>query len=489
MNTILDIKNLNFSIGKPPEQSLLLSDISFDISRGEVLGLVGESGSGKSMTLRCILRLVEMYPYNTITGDIVYHAIDEDAIDIVSASESEIIGYRRNEVGIIFQQSAQVLNPSISIGDQINERVSLRYRMGRTLDNKDRVIALLDEVLLSPAVDFCDRYPHELSGGQLQRALIAMALANDPRLLLADEPTFNLDKATENEIIDLLLSIKKDRELSILFVSHDMDLVDRFCDRYITISNGMIINADSRGELSEVVPPICVSEDDHQPIVILRYINKAYKKSTALWKAEQSQAVLEDYNLNINKGIITGLVGPSGCGKSTVAKIIAGIDYEYDGEYLLNGENVRAFRKSDLNQMRRSIQIIFQDSYSAMPPHMPVIDLFDHVISAHKLDYSRAQIIELLSDVGLEEGLLDRLPHQLSGGQRQRLLIAKALIVQPDLLICDEIVSSLDDKNKASVIDILRQINVNQGLTILFISHDKKVVNLLCHKVHQLNAL
>jgi len=489
MDAILEVENLNLSIGAPMYKSQILSNVSFHIGEGEVLGLVGESGSGKTMILRCILRLLEMYPSSKLSGKIIYHNATSPKMDVVEASGHDLNNYRRGQIGIVFQQSAQVLNPSVVIGDQIQERIDLNSNKSKPSKGKSVVLNLLDEVRISPAEEFYNRYPHELSGGQLQRVLIAMALSNNPRLLLADEPTFNLDKSTEKEIVDLLLSIKKAREISILFVSHDMSLVDLFCDRYITISDGTIIenSTQSSGSLADL--PSMVTPVNREPIIQLKNINKAYKKSSAIWRKGESHSVLRDYSLSLSKGLITGLVGPSGCGKSTVAKIIAGIDYDYDGEYLLNGVNVKSYRKSDVKRMRQSIQIIFQDSFSAMPPHLTVIDLFNHVISAHSLSLSRNDIISLLKDVGLDESLLERLPYQLSGGQRQRLLIAKALIVKPDLLICDEIVSSLDEMNRASVIDILRQINVDQELTVLFVSHNETIVDQLCHEVFHVNCL
>ncbi|MDA8693073.1 ABC transporter ATP-binding protein [Saprospiraceae bacterium] len=487
MKSILEIENLQLSLGAPPNDSCILRDVSFNLYKGEVLGLVGSSGSGKSMTLRSIIRLLEAYPIYQQSGKILYTDKNAQSLDIVAADADELIKFRRTQVGVVFQQSTQVLNPSIKVGDQIKERIDL-LGINEAAGNKTQVLKLLEEVHLTPTLNIYDRYPHELSGGQIQRILIAMALANSPQLLLADEPTFNLDKPTEKDIIELLVSIKAKRELSILFVSHDTDLVNRFCDRVIYISDGVIDGSGISPISFQINKNLDKEFDYSETIVELKNIAKSYKTSHSLWRKESLHPVLRDFNLSIKAGQIVGLVGPSGCGKSTLAKIIAGIDDEFNGEYLLNGKNVKDFRKSDKKQMRQDIQIIFQDSFSAMPPHLRVIDLFDHIISTYSLNYNRSKLIDLLIRVGLDEALLDRLPSQLSGGQRQRLLIAKALIVEPKLLICDEIVSSLDDINKASVLNMLMDYVASQGVTLLFISHDTKIVENICDKIYPMNC-
>ena len=268
-----------------------------------------------------------------------------------------------------------------------------------------------------------------------------------------------------------------------------MDLVNSFCDRVIYIKEGRIDNSGMSRDSIHTQENSKREIKNHKAIVELRNINKAYEDSSSFWNKTSSHAVLKNFDLTIKEAQIVGLVGPSGCGKSTVAKIIAGIDDEYEGEYLLKDINVKTFRKSDVIRMRREVQIIFQDSYSAMPPHIRVIDLFTHIIDTYNLNLNRSDIIALLGHVGLGEELLGRLPGQLSGGQRQRLLIAKALLVKPKLLICDEIVSSLDDFNKLSVLKVIRELVENQGIAILFISHDMKVVKKICDKIYAMNPL
>ena len=488
MEPILKIENLQLSIGTAPQLVPILNGLSFQLNRNEVLGLVGASGSGKTMTLKSIIRLLETIPTYNLSGKIFYTDNRGENLELISANIDDLLKFRRSQVGVIFQQSAQVLNPSISIGDQIKERLELAGESD-SIKNKEGVLELLDEVLLSPAKQYYNRYPHQLSGGQLQRALIAMALANNPLLLLADEPTFNLDKKTEQEIIDLLVSIKENRELSILFVSHDMELVNKFCDRIIYIKEGRIDTSGISRTTLQIPQNSKRDINDHITIVELRNITKVYEESSSLWHKKSLNTVLKNFSLIINEAQVVGLVGPSGFGKSTVAKIIAGIDDKYEGEYLLNGRNVQAFRKSDVLRMRQEVQIIFQDSYSAMPPHIRVIDLFTHIIDTYNLNLSKSDLIELLGHVGLGEELLGRLPGQLSGGQRQRLLIAKALLVKPKLLICDEIVSSLDDFNKSSVLKVIRELVENQGITILFISHEMKVVESVCDKIYTMSPL
>jgi ABC-type glutathione transport system ATPase component len=486
-DNLLSMSDLSLSIADEDNHHEILKSLNFVIRKGEILGLVGESGSGKTMTMRCILRLLEQYNDYELSGKIIYHR-DNVSLDIVRATQEALSNYRRNEVSMIFQQSVNVLNPTISIGNQIQERIHLIDEK-QNASTQDSVYALLEEVKLSPGASYYKLYPHQLSGGQLQRVLIAMALSNDPHLLLADEPTYNLDDETQKSILELLVKIQKNRGLSILLVSHNKKVISNYCNRYISIQNGELIENCESEAITHVerVGNNELAEDEL--LVRLRNISKSYNISRSYWTNSKRREVLDNYNLDIVKGRITGLVGPSGCGKSTIAKIIAGIDHEYKGEYLYGNTDTSTISQSENHKMKQRIQVIFQDSYSAMPPHLTVKQLFNDVINAHQLSLSNSEIIGLLAQFSLGEEVMDRLPNQLSGGQRQRILIAKAMIVKPELLICDEIVSSLDDVNKKLVIDALLQLNDIQGLTIFMISHDIHLIESICYKYYTMGSL
>jgi len=484
-DNLLSVSDLSLIIAEKDNRHEILKSLNFTIRKGEILGLIGESGSGKTMTMRCILRLLEQYNDYELSGKIVY-SLDNVQLDIVKATQEQLNSYRRNEASILFQQSVNVLNPTISIGNQILERIHLIDEK-LSSSSQENVYALLEEVKLSPGSSYYKLYPHQLSGGQLQRVLIAMALANDPLLLLADEPTYNLDYETQKSILELLIRIQKNRDLSILLVSHNKEVISNYCHRYISIHEGELIE---NVEIETVAPVKRAVNNDlpDELLVRLRNISKSYNISRSHWTNSKRREVLDNYNLDILKCRITGLVGPSGCGKSTIAKIIAGIDYEYQGEYLYCNTDTSTIRKSEAHKMKQRVQIIFQDSYSATPPHMTVKQLFNDVINAHQLSLGKSEIIGLLAQFSLSEEVLDRLPDQLSGGQRQRILIAKAMIVKPELLICDEIVSSLDDVNKKLVIDVLLQLNDIQRLTILMISHDIKLIKSICYKYYTMSS-
>ena len=465
----------------------VLENINLSIYSNEILGLVGPSGSGKSMCIRSIMRLMEPFPYYILGGEIIY-TTDDQEVNIITAEQDLINRLRREDIGVIFQQSANVLNPSIKIGNQIGERHSISRNYSK-LEAKTSVLSSLEKVGLTPPEKFYNAFPHELSGGQVQRCLIAMAIIIKPKLLLADEPCSNLDISTQTEIIELLKRIHDGYDMSILFVSHDRELVDSFCDRVVYISDGKIIdvaNSPHNNECQELSKGIEIQEVGSRSDVIIELtdVSFSYRKRVAsILKRQSNHTVLDNFSMTIHRGNIHGIVGPSGCGKSTIARIISGILQIDKGIYRYKQTDISDYTKSHMKKFRRSVQMIFQDSHAAMPPHLTVHQLLTDTAKAHDKPHDDSTMKSYLDRVGLKMDLLYRLPHQLSGGQRQRFLIAKALLTEPELLVCDEILSSIDSDNKQDILDILKKLNQESQLTILFISHDLSIVKGLCDKI------
>jgi len=489
---LIDIRNLKLQLGSAQLPVSVLEDVNLSIYSNEFLGLIGPSGSGKSMCIRAIIRLVESYPYYNFAGEIIY-TVDDQEVNIITAEQDLINRLRREDIGIIFQQSANILNPSIKIGNQIGERHGISDNYSK-IETKESVLRSLEKVGLTPAEKFYNAYPHELSGGQLQRCLIAMAIIMKPKLLLADEPCSNLDISSQTEIIKLLQTIQEEYDMSILFVSHDRELVDSFCDRVVYISDGMIIDAannPSKNEFQDLSTDIDVQQDEVQQDggkrdVILELVDVSFsyrKRGASILKRQSLHTVLNNFSMTIHRGSIHGIVGLSGCGKSTIAKIFCGILQINSGIYRYEQNDVSEYTKSDMKKFRKSVQMIFQDSHAAMPPHLTVYQLLKDTAKVHAKSYDDSTMMSYLDRVGLDMELLYRLPHQLSGGQRQRFLIAKALLTEPELLICDEILSSIDANNKQGILNILKKLNRESELTILFITHDLSIIKTICDKI------
>ncbi|MEM6832874.1 MAG: dipeptide ABC transporter ATP-binding protein [Sphingomonadales bacterium] len=438
----------------------VVSGVSLCVDPGQVLGLVGESGSGKSMLLSAIMGLL---PKGfTASGDITL-----EGASLNTLSEAEYTALRGGHVGLIFQEPMTALNPLMTIGAQVGEALKIHGQ-----DGLGRVEAALSDAGLSPQTVPPSRYPHELSGGQRQRVATAIALACQPKLLLADEPTTALDVITQKSLLEMLKARCAEDGLAMIFVTHDLALVEDIADTIAVMKAGEIVE---HGPAREV----CASPQHP-------YTRALW--SAAHWHASPASQVasspvlevvdmrvrygqvsaIEDISFAVPEGSCTALIGPSGCGKSTLARAVMGLERDQSGRVLMSGE---AFTQPTPKQ-RRAVQIVFQDPFSSFDPRRRVREILLEPFWAEKQKPERPDLVKVLKAVGLEEDALERFPHAFSGGQRQRIAIARALLAQPKLIILDEAVSGLDASVRAEILALLVSLRQEQGLAYLFITHD-----------------
>ena len=492
--SLLRVENLSVTIGG----AAVLSAVSFEARPGEVFGLIGESGSGKSMTALAAMGLLPEGAART-------GAIHLGGRDLTTLSEPELCALRGAEIGIVFQEPATALDPVMTIGDQVAETVRLHRRASRRAAREAAAAALaragLEGVPLA-------RYPHELSGGQRQRVAIAMATALRPKLLIADEPTTALDVTTQARILRLLRDLVTVEGMGLLLITHDLAVVAEMADRLAVMRDGRIVEQGpaaqvfaelrhpytrrlrdaSRHMPARAAPPAAAAA----PALEIREAVRAYRapRPHPFARAEARRAV-DGVSLTIRRGETLGLVGESGCGKSTLARAVLGLEALDGGSISLHGEAVDA-RRGVPNRLRRRVQAVFQDPYGSFDPRWPVARLVAEPL--HLLDAPlsgrarRDRVAAALDLVGLSPGDIDKYPHEFSGGQRQRLAIARAIILEPDLIVLDEATSALDVSLRARILDLLAALSNRLGLAYLFIAHDLGVVRALCDRVAVMRA-
>ena len=491
---LLSIKNLTINIG----DQIILSNVSFDLKKNEVLGLVGESGSGKSFTALSVLDLINIKNLKT-EGQIIF-----DGKELSKLSNKEYQKIRGKEISIIFQEPMSSLNPSMKCGDQISEIIINHEKINKKIA-KQKSIELIEKVQLKNPELVFEKYPFQLSGGQQQRVMIAIAIACKPKLLIADEPTTSLDSLVRNDIISLIKSLQNEYNMSVLFISHDLKLVSKFVDNLIVLKKGVIIE---RGISSQIFnspkkkytkhlidssPP-----KNNRPN---RLITSKTKKNKLISKAERAihhskiysknpilkvnkltvfygnNLTLKDISFNLYKGETLGIVGESGSGKSTIAKSILGLVKIHNGEILFKNKNTNQISNSIF---RKKVQLIFQDPYSSLNPEISIGNSIIEPMIAHKIFSSKYEMkckaLELLNQVGLSKNDFKKFPNQFSGGQRQRIVIARALALNPEVIICDESVSALDVSIQAQILNLLSDLKEQYLFTFLFISHDMSVI-------------
>ena len=491
---LLSIKNLTIHIG----DQIILSNVSFDLKKNEVLGLVGESGSGKSFTALSVLDLINIKNLKT-EGQIIF-----DGKELSKLSNKEYQKIRGKEISIIFQEPMSSLNPSMKCGDQISEIIINHEKINKKIA-KQKSIELIEKVQLKNPELVFEKYPFQLSGGQQQRVMIAIAIACKPKLLIADEPTTSLDSLVRNDIISLIKSLQNEYNMSVLFISHDLKLVSKFVDNLIVLKKGVIIE---RGISSQIFnspkkkytkhlidssPP-----KNNRPN---RLITSKTKKNKLISKAEraihhskiysknpilkvnkltvfyENNLTLKDISFNLYKGETLGIVGESGSGKSTIAKSILGLVKIHNGEILFKNKNTNQISNSIF---RKKVQLIFQDPYSSLNPEISIGNSIIEPMIAHKIFSSKFEMkckaLELLNQVGLSKNDFKKFPNQFSGGQRQRIVIARALALNPEVIICDESVSALDVSIQAQILNLLSDLKEQYLFTFLFISHDMSVI-------------
>lgn len=528
---MLEISGLTISTINTPRKALC-SNVSFHALKNQTLGIVGESGSGKTLTALSLLNLLP--PSLNVGGKVVYH--DTEKTNILQADQSFLKKYRGGKVAMVFQDPMTSLNPVYKCGGQVYEMI----RNHQSLSKKqitERVYELFLEVGLTDARKIYQSYPHQISGGQQQRVMIAMALSNNPDFIIADEPTTALDVTIQKKLIILLKKLQQKYKTGIIFISHDIDLVAEVSEQIIVMKDGLIVEQQNkkdifaspsstytralmacRPKMGERPEKLLTIEDYHEtehkkeiissqkpglktqrelfhkqlykgtPLIEIRNANVAYpQKKNLFGKVKQYYDALEGINLSVYPGETLGLVGESGSGKTTLGKAILNLIEDRKGVILYKGENIDNWLDSKRKKFRKSIQFIFQDPYSSLSPKYTVGKALMETVRVHGIKRThkeiRAYVINLLEKTGLDGSFFNRYPHQLSGGQRQRVVIARALAVEPECIICDESVSALDVSIQAQILNLLNELKRNYNLTYIFISHDLAVVHYMSDRI------
>ena len=516
MSTLLSVKNLNIEAHTRMGVVQVVKDLSFSIRKGETLGVVGESGCGKTVTALSIMKLLPKETLKISSGNIIFN---NKAINNLSDSELEKI--RGNEISMIFQEPMTSLNPLFTVGEQVAEVVRRHKNVSKERAWK-RAIELLDLVKIANPDKKASDYPFQLSGGQRQRVMIAIALACEPKILIADEPTTALDVTIQAEILGLINRLKDETGTAVMFITHDMAVVAQMADRVIVLYPGekveegtvhdifnnpkheytksLLAAVPKLGEMAsrkypepmrlmgkvdtQIIEPIIGTDE---PILSVKKLVTRYSIRGGLFQRIKAKVhAVEDISFTIMKGKTLSLVGESGCGKSTVGRSLIRLVEPASGEVYLDGQNILDLTVKDVRDARSKIQMVFQDPFASLNPQRPLFDQVAEPLRNYgifKLQELQKRISDLFDRVKLPQSFMKRYPHQLSGGQRQRIAIARALALNPKVIIADEPVSALDVSVQAQVLNLMMELQVDLGLSFLFISHDMAVVERVSHDV------
>ena len=520
-----------------------VKEVSFELEPGKVIGIVGESGSGKSVTSLALMRLLD--ENNTIIkGSILLN--DKELLKL---TEAEMRSFRGNRIGMIFQEPMTSLNPVLTCGYQVAEAIQLHLKVGRK-EAKTRTIALFKEVQLPRPEAVFDGYPHQISGGQKQRVMIAMALSCNPEILIADEPTTALDMTVQKSILELLLRIKNERNSSLIFISHDLGVIREIADEVMVMYKGKIVEhaatetifnspqhpytqgllacrpspqfqlkklpvisdflkVDGQGEIQpsgltigEIRERYALSDDekkdrqkklyDQEPLLKIKNLNTWFPiKKGFLQRSTEVVKAVNNISFEVFPGETLGLAGESGCGKTTLGRSIIRLIEPVSGKIIFKNQDILSLPTNEMRQARKKMQLIFQDPYSSLNPKLTVGNAILEPMEVHQLygnpQQRKKKVLELLDRVNLLPEHFNRYPHEFSGGQRQRIVIARALALQPEFLICDESVSALDVSVQAQVLNLLKELQREFNLTYIFISHDLSVVKHIADRMMVMN--
>ena len=517
---VLSVENLTTSFLVDGEWRPVVREVSFSVSPGETVAIVGESGSGKSVTSLSIMRLLQP-DSSRVEGRIML-----DGRDLLALPENEMRKVRGNDVAMIFQEPMTSLNPLFTIGDQISEALLCHNPMSKA-EARSETVRLLEKVRIPSAVSRFDEYPHRFSGGMRQRVMIAMALASKPKLLIADEPTTALDVTIQGQILDLIKMLQEEEGTSVLFITHDMGVVAEIADRTLVMFRGEqvetgatadifhrgrhpytrallsavpvlgsmqgyerplrfpVVNTTTGASDTPVEVPDTVARD--KPILEVRNLTKRFDIHSGLFGRLSGRVhAVENVSFDLHAGETLSLVGESGCGKSTTGRAIMRLIEPDGGSVMADGKDVLSLGKQGMREMRTTIQMIFQDPFASLNPRMTVGQAIAEPYLEHKMGTqkeAREVVADMLRKVGLTPDMASRYPHEFSGGQRQRICIARALALEPKVIVADESVSALDVSIKAQVINLMLDLQQSLDLAFLFISHDMAVVERVSHRV------
>ncbi len=521
---ILSVNNLAIDFHADGDVFQAVRGVSFNLHKGEVLGIVGESGSGKSVTCQAIMQLIDCPPGSIRTGEILFNP-GSGTIDVLKIKGEQLRKLRGSRIAMIFQEPMSSLNPTHRCGKQVMEAILLHNKISKT-EAKNKVLDLFDKVKLPDPARVLKAYPHELSGGQLQRVMIAMALSNNPDVLIADEPTTALDVTVQKEILSIIKEVGSRFHVSTIFISHDLGVIQDLADRVVVMRKGEIVE---KGLASDILhrpkhpytqglincrPPLDkrisilptvedfldenngfnteeISQSAYQASILnlekkkhileVENISKSYITRKNIWGRTTAKVdAVKNVSISVYEGETLGLVGESGCGKSTLGRCIVGLEKIENGDIRYKGNSIVDLGRKEWVNLRRNLQIIFQDPYGSLNPRMKIGAAILEPMQVHNIGRSKAErkemVMQLLHEVGLQSDHYDRYPHEFSGGQRQRICIARSLSVNPEFIICDESVSALDVSVQAQVLNLLNSLKKKYGLSLIFISHDLSVI-------------
>ena len=525
---MLTVQNLTIAFKSQDDFIPVVNNISFDLKPNEILGVVGESGSGKSVSTLAISGLLPKKISKITSGNIIF-----EGTSLLEYSNAQMTMLRGKEIAMIFQEPMSALNPSMTCGAQVLE-IIMQHKDITPAKAKVETLQLFEKVKLPRPKDIFKSYPHQISGGQMQRVMIAMAIACKPKILIADEPTTALDVTVQKEIIQLLKALQKETKMSIIFISHDLALVSEIAQRVIVMHKGNIVEEGKTEDIflqpkqlytkaliaskpntkihlkrlptvsdfvNNTVPTETISDNERRlfrkqlfeqkPLLEVVNVDKEFYSNAGLFSKATIVKAVNNVSFKVYEGETLGLVGESGCGKSTLGNVILQLHKATKGKVFYKGEDITKLKSKALRVLRKDIQLIFQDPFSSLNPRITVGKAIEEPMKVHKLykndDERKEKVISILKRVGLDASHYYRHPHEFSGGQRQRIGIARTIALQPKLIVCDESVSALDISVQAQVLNLLNELKEDFGFTYIFISHDLSVVKYMADELIVMN--